>query len=373
MYPQDSRLQALRKHYKRALLTNLGAVITAAVMTAILITTDTESVPPVSLAVTMLLSAALAGAEYIVERALLKRGINAALISIPCFIGTLVLGGLLMGASFLGLAGFLFFRPLIPLIALLRDRGRLTEGNPLETVGRIKAGSRRATLGIDTCLLFEDELTHEKHLLRAQDLSPRRRYRVLYLPHSGLAAGEIISDEMQFDPFGNPIESPPSTEAPTADPAPGFPESRQRHDPNSPERKQAAKLALWSRVCILLSYGLIGLTVLSAVIFKAADQSPPAFIFMVFPAAGLMILSNHLKHRGLKLRCTVRTTALCVDTVCRRSGKHSHDYPIVEFEVNGVPYTAELSTACSRKDVGQLYVIYYDPLDPSVVRSGWKE
>ena len=45
----------------------------------------------------------------------------------------------------------------------------------------------------------------------------------------------------------------------------------------------------------------------------------------------------------------------------------------MEFEVNGIPYTAELSTACSRKDVGQLYVIYYDPLDPSVVRSGWKE
>ena len=82
-----------------------------------------------------------------------------------------------------------------------------------------------------------------------------------------------------------------------------------------------------------------------------------------------IILSEVFKSKELKIRCTKRTTAFCVDTVRRKSGKHSTRHPIVEFEVNGVTHTVELSISCSRDAVGDLYTIYYDPLDPGTVRA----
>ena len=81
-----------------------------------------------------------------------------------------------------------------------------------------------------------------------------------------------------------------------------------------------------------------------------------------------LILSEVFKGKELKIRCTKRTTAFCIDTVRRRSGKHSTRHPIVEFEVKGVTHTVELSVSCSRDAVGDLYTLYYDPLDPDVVR-----
>ncbi len=38
-------------------------------------------------------------------------------------------------------------------------------------------------------------------------------------------------------------------------------------------------------------------------------------------------------------------------------------------KAKGVLHTAELSISCSKGDVGELYTIYYDPLDPDSVRS----
>ena len=75
------------------------------------------------------------------------------------------------------------------------------------------------------------------------------------------------------------------------------------------------------------------------------------------------------KDKELKLRCTARTTAFCIDTVRRRSGKTSVRHPIVEYEVKGVTYTAELQVSCSRNSVGETFPIDYDPLDPKTVRT----
>ncbi len=370
MLIQDDRLEALRKAYKRALLTNLGTILTAATMVIILLTSDAGATSPARLALTAALSAALAVIEYTVERALFKRGLNAALVSGLCLVGVLLLGGLLMGASLPGLMGFFCFRPLITLFFLLRDRGRLTEGTPREAIGRVKNGSRREAPGMDSYLLFEDELTHETHLLRAADLSPRHRYAILYLPHSGLAAGKAIPDDAEIDPFGNPIDTDiPSAE--TADPSPSaFSPAPQK----SPTRVKAARYAVCGRVCHVASIILFGLTFVGAIAAGGDGNSAPAvFVLAFLPLLACVLLGSFFKNQELKLRCTERTTAICVDTVRRRSGKHSHRYPIVEFEVDGVTYTAELTISCSRDAVGQLFSFYYDPLEPTVVRGGWRE
>ena len=111
----------------------------------------------------------------------------------------------------------------------------------------------------------------------------------------------------------------------------------------------------------------VGLTLIGGIIL---DDTPGAVL--VFPAVllvfGGFLLGDYFKKQDRKLRCTRRTTARCIDTVRRKSGKHSHLYPIVGFEVDGVSYTAELSVTCSHSSVGELYPIYYDPLDPESVR-----
>ncbi len=375
MYSPIPPLEGLRKLYRKVVLADIGTALTAAVMLLLLMITKTELASPAQIALTIAVAAVLAVIEYAVERTLRKRGLNAALVSFLCLIGTLIIGGLLLGASLPGLMGFFCFRPLIPLFSLLRDRGRLTEGRPCETVGRVKKGSQREASGMDTFLLFEDELTHESHLLRAAGLSPRHRYRVLFLPHSGLAVGEAIPDELSFDPFGNPIDTgytpaEPATEAAEAPP----PGARRRIDPNSHDRQRAARYAVCGRVCHIVSILLFVLTFVGAIAAQGDGNSAPAvFVLAILPLLACVLLGSFFKSQELKLRCTERTTAICVDTVRRRSGKHSHRYPIVEFEVDGVTYTAELTVSCSRDAVGQLYSFYYDPLEPTVVRGGWRE
>ena len=134
-------------------------------------------------------------------------------------------------------------------------------------------------------------------------------------------------------------------------------------DPNSPERKRAAKFGVASKVCKVLTFVTIGVLFLGGI----ATQSPSmiALFFLMIP---MIILSEVFKSKELKIRCTKRTTAFCIDTVRRRSGKHSTRHPIVEFEVKGVTHTVELSISCSRDAVGDLYTLCYDPLDPDVVR-----
>ena len=145
------------------------------------------------------------------------RGKNADILLLGFVLGTAVVFLALTNTILLDgythlflpvILGFLFNRPLIPAIGLTRDYSRLNEGNPSETVGRMKSGTRRweAIVGKSSYLLFEDELTGEVHLLLTGSVAPARRYRVLYLAHSGLAVGEVIPDNVTFDPFGNPVE-----------------------------------------------------------------------------------------------------------------------------------------------------------------------
>ena len=138
-------------------------------------------------------------------------------------------------------------------------------------------------------------------------------------------------------------------------------------DPNSPDRQKATKLALASKVCKIFGFVSIGAVLAGTLILR--DDSSVVWMFAIVLAILPVFLSGTLKYRELMLRCTKRTTARCIKTVCRHSGKSIRRYPIVEFEVDGMPYTAELSVSCSRHAEGELYTIYYDPLDPKTVRT----
>ena len=419
----ENQVQSLRKKYNKTLWAHIGLSalsVAAAFLLAYSPLFSPEELIPWLIAAGVGL--ALAIVEYAIERALFKRGKRVhRLMSTFFFVVLLLLITLWEAGAFGGYAlqlyplllGFLFTRPLIHAMGLLRDARRLRDGDPCETVGRMKSGSRReeATAGRDTYLLFEDELTHEVRILRMGSASPLHRYRVFYLPHSGLAVGEVIPDNITFDPFGNPIEreveeqpaekpayseegytekpdyteagytvKPDYTEEPAEKPwyqnpeafssKPPKPEPKEdtsMPDPNSPERKRAAKFGVASKVCKVLTFVFFGGMFLGA--FMAKENLNPGAMLLTIPFFVLaIILSEVFKSKELKIRCTKRTTAFCIDTVRRRSGKTSTRHPIVEFEVKGVTHTVELSISCSRDAVGDLYTLCYDPLDPDVVR-----
>ena len=138
-------------------------------------------------------------------------------------------------------------------------------------------------------------------------------------------------------------------------------------DPNSPERKRAAKFGVASTVCKVLTFIFFGGIFVGALMAKE-DLNPGAMLLTIPFFVLAIILSEVFKSKELKIRCTKRTTAFCIDTVRRKSGKTSTRHPIVEFDVKGVTHTVELSISCSRDAVGDIYTLYYDPLDPDVVR-----
>ena len=410
MFDNDTQQAALRKKYNKTLWAHIGLSalsVAAAFLLAYSPLFSPEELIPWLVAAGVGLG--LAAVEYAIERALFKRGKRIhRLMSTFFFVVLLLLITMWEAGAFGGYAlqlyplllGFMFTRPLIPAMGLLRDAGTLRDGDLCETVGRMKSGSRRAeaTAGRDTYLLFEDELTHEIHLLRMGSVSPLHRYRVFYLPHSGLAVGEVIPDNITLDPFGNPIEreveeqpaekpayseesyteKPDYTEEKPSErpwyqdpeafssnpPKPEPKEDTSMPDPNSPERIKAARFGVASKVCKVLTFVTIGVLFFGGIATQSPNIILPVFLLLI----PFLILSEVFKGKELKIRCTKRTTAFCIDTVRRRSGKTSTRHPIVEFEVKGVTHTVELSVSCSRDAVGDLYTLYYDPLDPDVVR-----
>ena len=411
----ENHMQSLRKLYNKTLWSHIGAAalsVAAAVFLAYSpLFTDDSLIPwLIAAGIGLVISAV----EYAIERALYKKGKKAGSLMFGFFLGLLLLLLILLETGLLGgyaylfypiVLAFLFARPLIPAMVLLRDAGALRDGELREAVGRIKSGTRRKNTeaGRGAYVLFENELTHEVHLLHTHHISPLHRYRVLYLPHSGLAVGEVIPDNITFDPFGNPIEreaddSENSTEKPAyseenytekpayteekptekpwyqnpeafsdSPPKPEPKEDTSMPDPNAPERKRAAKFGVASKVCKVLTFVFFGGMFLGA--FMAKEDLNPGAMLLTIPFFVLaIILSEVFKSKELKIRCTKRTTAFCIDTVRRRSGKHSTRHPIVEFDVNGMTHTVELSISCSRDAVGDIYTLYYDPLNPDVVR-----
>ena len=403
MYENENQLTALRKKYNKLLWLHIG--ISAFTVAASFFLVSSSLFTPDDL-IPWLIAAgiglALAIVEYAVERALYRKGkrIHYAMTLI-LFIALLFLVVLWEAGIFAGVfggmslsllplvCGFMFNRPLIPAIGLLRDHSRVSDGNPCETVGRMKSGTRReeTAVGRDSYLLFEDELTGEVRILRMGPTAPDRRYRVLYLPHSGLAVGKIIPDDLAFDPFGNPIprdpEDTPASDIPAyteesyadkpdyteeADYTEAAAPTPEELDPNSPARKRAAKFALASRLCKVLTIASAGFVILWGIL--RGDGVSAA---MVIPGFLVLLVSSllwpYFKKQDLKLRCTRRASARCVDTVRRKSGKYSHTlHPIVGYEVNGVSYTAELPISCTQSSIGELYTICYDPLDPGSAR-----
>lgn len=360
----------------------------------------------------------LAIVEYAMEMAFYKKG-KRILALLPIFsLASLAVFGLILMAGrqeahlmFPFLFGFTVARPLLPALSLLRDHKRLSDENPCESVGRMRSDVHRKSAGVSKLayLLFEDELTHETHLLLMGGVSAERRYRVIYLPHSGLAVGEVVPDGVSFDPFGNPIEDPfasaveanseaaAETPAETAadesaaagsdatdyvrdcvrdsDAAEDEPPRRSAPspelDPNSPERQKAARYALAAKVCKAIFFVGIALVVIMGVVLPEIEAgfAPLAFvgILLVFACS---LLGDHCKRKDLEIRCTKRTTARCIYTVRRKTGKHSSTRrPVVEYEVDGELYTVELRVSCHRDAEGELYTICYDPLDPGTARA----
>ena len=415
----ESQVRSLRKLYNRTLWSYIGVAALSVAATAFLVVGNMiHNGQALHWVAAAWVGLALAAVEYVIERALYKKGKKGAFILPAFMMGLLVLYVLFMKSGLIDgllllfyplVLGFVAGRPLIPAIGLLRDARALRDGDLSEAVGRIKAGTHRKNTesGRGAYVLFEDELTHEVHLLHMGHISPLHRYRVFYLPHSGLAVGEVVPDNVTFDPFGNPIEreveepitekpayseesyaekadyteesytvKPDYKEEPTVKPwyqnpeafpsNPPKPEPKEdtsMPDPNSPERIRAANFGKASKICKILTFVFMGVMFLGVI----TTQSPSmiALFFLMIP---MIILSEVFKSKELKIRCTRRTTGFCVDTVRRKSGKHSHRYPIVEFEAGGVTHTVELSVSCSRDAVGDIYTLYYDPLDPDVVR-----
>lgn len=412
----DSQLTALRKKYNKTLWLHIGFSALTVAMTCLLVYSPLftpELLIPWLIAAGVGLGLAIV--EYAIERALYRKGKRAhRFLSVFFFAAILLLLVLWETGAFGGyalhlyplLCGFMFNRPLIPAIGLLRDTRRVNDGDPCETVGRMKSGTYRAdtAVGRDAYLLFEDELTHEVHLLRMGSVSPLHRYRVLYLPHSGLAMGEMIPDNITFDPFGNPMEreaeaveinseKPAYTESRYAekpdytedepaekpwyqnpeafsnDPPKAEPrEAEGKPDPNSSERIKAAKFGMASKVCKIMMVACIAIMFLGVLALNGT-AAPFATLFLFLPAIVSAILQGVFKDKELKLRCTKRTTGFCIDTVRRHRGKHTTRHPIVEYEVKGVNHTAELPLSCTRDAVGDTYTLYYDPLDPDTVRA----
>lgn len=144
-----------------------------------------------------------------------------------------------------------------------------------------------------------------------------------------------------------------------------------RPAPTSPERSKATKMAFCYKICVVVGFALLIGVLISGCVTVARPAVAPIFILCLISFTVTLLLGHHAKRQEMKLRCTVRATAICVETVRVRtfSGKHYCLHPVVKFEANGVPRKATIPVICTRDAVGEPYVIYYDPLDPTTVRA----
>ena len=139
---------------------------------------------------------------------------------------------------------------------------------------------------------------------------------------------------------------------------------------NAPDDQKAAKMALYYKICAVIGFVfLMGFMIVGGLYVKDMIAAPVLWLSLI-PVGTMVLLGTHFKRQEMKLRCTIRVTAFCVETVRRRSvaGMSYNYHPVVEFEADGEKRTAELASTCTQDAVGETYVIYYDPLDPSVVR-----
>ena len=136
-------------------------------------------------------------------------------------------------------------------------------------------------------------------------------------------------------------------------------------EPNKHQRL-AAKYAKKAKICFAVTIVGFVLLLLACFLIKS---SAPWTIFCFLPFFGIMALGFYYQKQERKFRCTQRTTAVCINTVLRYNSRIPSRHPIVEYEVEGVKYTAELPVSCPKDAAGELYTIYYDPLDPSTVRT----
>lgn len=137
---------------------------------------------------------------------------------------------------------------------------------------------------------------------------------------------------------------------------------------DTPERQKAAQYARAAQFFKISTFVLFGVLTLCAFLVKGAIYTVLLSLLLILSIASAL-LYRYCGREELRIRCTKRTTACCVDTVRRHSGRHATRHPIVAYEVEGVTHTAELPVSCSRHAEGELYTIYYDPSDPSVVRT----
>ena len=143
------------------------------------------------------------------------------------------------------------------------------------------------------------------------------------------------------------------------------------------DRVKAAYYAWYARICAVLSYVAMGAAILGALFLRQTRvleneaKAEGLALLLLLPAVALLMLGRYFKKRRLRLLCTSPATARYLYSVTR-GGRSRRRYPVVEYEVEGVTYTAELDVRYSRGIEGEEYDIFYDPQDPATVRAACK-
>ena len=349
--PANDRMRhALRADYNRQILTDVVYIIIFLYMLIPL----PQIVMSLAWSIPVCVGIASSVTCYAWERRRLRKGKNPkGVFLLFCLLPVALLAILLQCGVFpdtnavsciFYIPAFFLGRTVIPLTLLLRDGIHWRKGKLCESVGYRKGNVRRMdnSMTREYYVLFQEELTHKTHLIRMANLSPGHRYRLLFLPHSGIAAGEIIPRHHKKNPVSTEICA----------------------DEPLPARRKANQYGKAGSICetLALMPGIGGFC--CAVLLRFPIALCGGFIFMIV----LLLVGGYMRQKNRELRCTHSTTAHCLETIERGGGRRHVARPIVEYEVNGVTYVNELPIRCTYFDVGKAFTIYYDPLDPNTVR-----